>query len=128
METLQHTKLNEELLTMLASEEYLGTQHRTNSKLTLIYSYSPRLMKQIINTRYSKCAEWTQIVNYGNVIKVCVNLKDVSKELLMTLATQPHAKGWTPITVLTEERNNLTPVCKSEYLFRDECNRFYIKS
>lgn len=129
MSDLQYCKFNSDILEAIRNEEFLGTQHRKGSKVTFIYSYSIKLMRFIIDSRYSKCGEYTNVTNYGDCITLNINLKDVPKELLVELANLPHLKGWKHIGILDESNvRQLTPVCKSEYLFKDECNRFFVKS
>lgn len=128
MNGLQYCKLNEELLAAIRNEEFLGTQHRKGTKVTFIYSYSLKLMRFIIDTKYRKCGEYVNLPNYGNCIRLCLNLKDVPKDLLLELANLPHAKGWKHIREIQDNDTRiLSPVGKSEYLFKDECNRFYVK-
>lgn len=129
MKDLWHYKLNSDILDAIKGEDFLGTQHRNGSKITFIYGYSIKLMRFIIDSNYSECGEYTNVDNYGHCITLNINLKDVPKELLLELANLPHPKGWKHIGIIDDSTTRqLTSVGGSEYLFKDECNRFFVKS
>lgn len=126
METIQYAKLNAELLSAIRQEDYLGSMHRKGTKCLYLYTYSIRLMRFLQNTRYGKAGEVRKVEGYGQCIALGINLSAVSQELLLELANIPHPKGWKHITAITTPKANQDPIGKSEYLYRDECNRFYV--
>lgn len=124
---LQYAKLNEELLNVIRNEQYIGSMSHKGSKVIFVYGYSIKFMKFLNNTRYGKCGAYHRLHRYGNGIALCINLKDVPKELLLELANLPHPKGLKHINIIEEKVSaNLVPVCKSTYLFKDIHNNFYV--